>query len=520
MLGKYTFPGSLTAIGFFYSIFSANQSYNHLKEQTFARSACFYKHEYCSIFELRSKIVAKMATLWHSAIMRLLSKKAYLVLLLGDIGILYLSVWIALIVRHFSIPKSDVVIAHIVPFSLLFIIWFVTFFVAGLYGRYTVLFIKKLPNILFKAQLINIAIAGLFFFVLPVFTVTPKMVLLIYLLVSTFLLYFWRVHIYPHLPVRNEIGACLIGTSKDLSNLAEQVNRDSVYPLEFRAIVHPELSEESELRKTIGRLVATREVTTIVADMGNHALDDALQFIYDITFVKQRAFFIDARRLFEEVFERIPLSLIDDRWVLRYVSLSPHTLYSVTKRFLDIVFAITLGILSLPLYPFILLAIKLENKGEPLFTRVKYTGISDSVFEILKFNTGYGISKRGEGLKIPPTKSGIFLSRTGLEFLPSLWNILIGEMSFVGPEAMSPNLVSEYRAEIRYYNLRHLVRPGLFGWGRLHVHSSEESKTQTSVLPTQIAREEERLAYDLFYIKERSLWLDFYIALKTIFPFV
>jgi len=164
------------------------------------------------------------------------------VLLLGDISILYVSVWVALLLRHWELPDIEVATAHLTSFSLLFIVWFVVYFVAGLYGRYTVLFRKQLPNIIFAVQAINIAIAALFFFLIPYFQITPKTILVIYLFVSTALLYIWRVYMYPHILVRKEIGAVLVGTGLELTELAEEVNRDPLYPLDFRAIIHPELS--------------------------------------------------------------------------------------------------------------------------------------------------------------------------------------------------------------------------------------------------------------------------------------
>lgn len=442
--------------------------------------------------------------------MRVLSRKAYVILLLGDISVLYVSVWVTLAVRHFAIPSAETVGVHLVSFSLLFLIWFVVYFLSGLYGRYTVLFRKQLPNIIFAAQAINMVIAALFFFLIPIFAITPKTVLFIYLFVSTALLFFWRVYMYPHLQIRREIGAVLVGTGQELTELAEVVNRDPVYPLEFRAIVHPELADDESTKKTVSELIQKGSVSTIVADMGNHALDKLLQFIYDLTFVERAAVFLDVRRLYQEIFERVPLSLIDDRWLLRYVSLSPHTIYDTFKRILDIVFAIVLGVLSLILYPFIALAIWLEDRGSVFITQER-VGFRGHPVLIRKFRSMTGNDKGNDVLltKHDVTKVGGFLRRTRLDELPQLWNVLIGDLSFVGPRPELPALVAAYRQTIPHYNLRHLVKPGISGWAQIkhdgHGHHS-----------IQIEPTREKLAYDLYYIKERSLWLDFYIALFTL----
>ncbi len=431
-------------------------------------------------------------------------------LLLGDVGILYLSVWVALYLRHFSVPTTEALIDHIVPFSILFLAWFTVYFLSGLYGRYTVLFLRNLPNTIFVAQIINTAIAALFFFTFPIFQITPKVVLIVYLFVSTVLLYFWRMHMYPHLHIRREFGAVLVGTSADLSQLAEEVNRDPLYPLEFRAIIHPELVSEGELKSTLAKLVATGEATTIVADVGNHSLDKTLQFIYNLTFVRRAAVFIDARKLYEEVFERLPLSLIDQRFILRYIPLAPHTLYSTIKRIFDIVISAVLGALSLPLYPIIITAIKIVDKG-PAFYVTTRLGHGEKSIRIIKFRTmtGQDVGQEVLSTNLSVTRVGKFLRRTRLDELPQLWNILRGDMSFVGPRPEAPALAERYSKEVEYYNLRHSVKPGLSGWAQIRHDNHPHHGVDTDAT-------REKLAYDLYYIKRRSIWLDFYITLLTL----
>lgn len=442
--------------------------------------------------------------------MSILSRKAYIALLLGDISILYVSVWLSLALRDLSVPTLENAVVHLTSFSLLFIIWFVVYFIAGLYGRYTVLFRKQLPNIIFAAQAINIGIAALFFFLIPIFLITPKTVLVLYLVISTALLYFWRVHMFPHILVRREIGAVLIGTGLELTELAEEVNKDPLYPLEFRAIIHPELSSTEETKQTLQLLIESGEISTIVTDMSNHSIDDLLQFIYDLTFVQHRAEFIDVRKLYQEIFERVPLSLIDDRWILRYMSLQQHTIYTVLKRITDIVGALVVGALSLLLYPFIILAIKLDSKG-PIFYVAERIGLGGKSIAFPKFRSMTGTDTGEEALKTKHavTRVGKILRRTRLDELPQLWSVFKGDMSFIGPRPEFPALVNVYRNEISHYNLRHLVKPGLSGWAQIthHNHAHHEADVDSTT---------EKISYDLYYIKERSLWLDFYIAALTL----
>jgi len=439
----------------------------------------------------------------------MLSRKAYVVLLLGDISILYTSVWVSLALRHFAIPTVSDAVIHLASFSLLFIVWFMVYFAAGLYGRYTVLFRKQLPNIIFAAQAINIGLAAGFFFLIPFFNITPKVVLLIYLFVSTALLYFWRVYLYPHILVRRPINAVLVGTGIELNKLIKEISGDPLYPMEFKAIVHPELSTSEETERTLRLLIESGSVSTIVADMSNRSLDTLLKFIYDITFIERSAVFIDVRKLYQEIFERVPLSLVNDRWLLRYVSLEQHTVYTIGKRTIDIIGAVLLGTLSLVLYPFIIIAIKLESRG-PIFYTTNRIGMGGRAFKFSKFRSMTGGDEGQQVLKTmhSVTRVGKVLRRSRLDELPQLWSVLKGEMSFIGPRPELPALVIEYRQKIPHYNLRHLVKPGLSGWAQIRHDNHSHGEIN-------IATTTDKLSYDLYYIKERSLWLDFYTAMLT-----
>src|SRR4051812_35204336 len=101
--------------------------------------------------------------------MSFLRKREYLILLLGDICIFAASLWLTLIIRYFAIPTWTILELHFIPFSLLFVIWGLVFFIAGLYGKHTRLFRRKLPATIISAQVINIFLAAMLFFFVPIF---------------------------------------------------------------------------------------------------------------------------------------------------------------------------------------------------------------------------------------------------------------------------------------------------------------------------------------------------------------
>ena len=108
------------------------------------------------------------------------------------------------------------------------------------------------------------------------------------------------------------------------------------------------------------------------------------------------------------------------------------------------------------------------------------------------------------------TRVGGFLRRSRIDELPQLWNVLRGDLSLIGPRPELPHLVSEYAQTIPFYNLRHLITPGLSGWAQINDYDVPR-RAQVEVEKTIT-----KLSYDLFYIKNRSIVLDLNIALKTI----
>jgi exopolysaccharide biosynthesis polyprenyl glycosylphosphotransferase len=163
-----------------------------------------------------------------------------------------------------------------------------------------------------------------------------------------------------------------------------------------------------------------------------------------------------------------------------------------------------------PILPIIALAIKLTSPG-PVIYRQERVGHRGQTFYCLKFRTMRqdAESKTGAvwaGENDPRiTRIGRFLRKVRLDEIPQLWNVLNGEMSFVGPRPERPEFVQLLSASIPYYQLRHVVRPGLTGWAQVRYRYG-----------ASVADAKEKLRYDLYYIKHMSLGLDLLIAFETI----
>jgi lipopolysaccharide/colanic/teichoic acid biosynthesis glycosyltransferase len=179
------------------------------------------------------------------------------------------------------------------------------------------------------------------------------------------------------------------------------------------------------------------------------------------------------------------------------------------KRVMDVVLSLPLGLVSLVFYPFVYVAIKLDDRGE-IFIRQERVGKDGKNISLYKFRSmSQNITDLSVKTENRITKVGNFLRKSRIDELPQLWNVLSGDISLIGPRPELPSGVDIYEKEIPYYNIRHLIKPGLSGWAQINQETHPHHSAHISLT-------KEKLTYDIYYIKNRSFWLDIKIALKTI----
>jgi len=217
--------------------------------------------------------------------------------------------------------------------------------------------------------------------------------------------------------------------------------------------------------------------------------------------------------MFRQIEQRIPVDHIDDVWLLvqNGFNVLRRPMWQRVQRLVDIFGAALLLLLFSPIMLITTVAV-MVSMGFPVIFRQVRLGKGERRFNILKFRT----MKRDAEESTGPiwsagasdhrvTGLGRFLRRTRLDELPQLWNILVGEMSFIGPRPERPEFVEELKKEIPYYSIRFVVKPGLTGWAQVKYRygaSVEDAR--------------EKLCYDLFYIQESSPALNLKIILRTI----
>ena len=438
------------------------------------------------------------------------NSRSALVLAIGDVIAFLFSLVLTLTIRYSAIPGRHLLSLHLPSFSILFVLFLVVHFSAGLYDKQAAVIRGNVFSLLVKTQIINILIGIVFFYLAPV-AIAPKANLIIFFVVSTAALFLWRGVMFPVFLASKKQAAVLVGKGTDIQDLKEEINGSGRYAMVFSAEVIPTASID-EAVKAISKAVKDLNAQIIVADLHNEQVEAAMPFLYSLIFNGVQV--IDASRLYESVFDRIPLSMVGERWLVENSStaLGARIVYDAVKRMLDIVAAILIGIVSLLFYPFVYAAIKLEDKGN-IFVKQERVGMNGKPIYMAKFRSmtaddGGVYNKEGKtNLKV--TRVGKFIRLTRVDELPQLWSVIKGDQSLIGPRPELPSLVKIYEKEIPYYNARHLIKPGLSGWAQIYHRAHPHHHVA-------VDNARDKLSYDLYYVKNRSLMLDLKIALQTL----
>ncbi len=432
-----------------------------------------------------------------------------LVLFLGDLVIFYLSLWITLLVREGTVPYAVDFVRYLSPFTILFGVWLLSFFIAGLYEKHTTILRKRLPAIILNTQIINTILGIFFFYFIPYFGITPKTILFIYLVISFCLVVLWRRYGALFFSERTQEPAILIGSGEEMHELLREVNGNPRYGIHFAISIDPKDVDALDFQKEVLEPLYSENITTIVIDTKHEKIASILPSLYNLIFSGVR--FFDMYKVYEDVFDRIPLSLVQYSWFLENISITRKVAYEFLKRVMDIVIALPLSLITLLAMPFVWGAIAWDDGGK-MFIVQERVGRNNKLIRIIKIRTMRFDSKDEQLLsdtKNYVTKTGEFLRKSRMDELPQLWNVLLGDLSLIGPRPELPQLVKHYETEVPFYNVRHLIKPGLSGWAQIYHDGHPHHGTNVEETRT-------KLSYDLYYIKNRSFFLDLKISLKTL----
>jgi sugar transferase (PEP-CTERM system associated) len=218
----------------------------------------------------------------------------------------------------------------------------------------------------------------------------------------------------------------------------------------------------------------------------------------------------DLSGFYERVRGEVPIDSLKASWLIYGNGFEQGGLRSGVKRAFDLIAAATLFAATIPLMILTALAIKLESPG-PIIYRQERVGRAGRPFTVLKFRSmrsdaeGDGVARWASVADPRVTRIGRMIRKLRIDELPQLINVLGGEMSFVGPRPERPSFVAQLKEQIPFYDLRHSVKPGLTGWAQVRYSyggSVEEART--------------KLQFDLYYVKNHSLFLDVLILFETV----
>ncbi|MEO5927972.1 MAG: sugar transferase [Patescibacteria group bacterium] len=438
-----------------------------------------------------------------------------LILLAGDLAVYQAALALMLLIRYGSLTARDWEL-HVVPFAIVSVLWVIGAYVAGLYDLNQMKNGVKFFRLYLEGMLANLAVAFAFFYLIPIFGIAPRTNLVLYFALALLLGYGWRLF-YNRAIVTTLFKNRLlfIGSSQDAAKVRNLIDHSG---LGFELVAIAETSAGERFTddriawfSSIERLediLGEQRITTVLLGQEPEDVPGLRDALYRTLF--HPVTLVDRAALEEATTGRVPLEYVSQTWFLEHLREHEKTWYEGLKRLIDIFLAIPFGFFTLIAYPFVALSIRMSSPGPILYSQMR-VGKMGKPFKIWKFRTmkqdAEAFGKPVWATKDDPriTKVGKFLRGSRVDELPQIWNVLRGEMSLIGPRPERPEFVEELTRQMPYYALRHLTRPGLTGWAQVKFRYAGNVEDNL-----------QKLQYDLYYIKHRSLLLDLAILLRTV----
>ncbi|MCX6787544.1 MAG: sugar transferase [Candidatus Kaiserbacteria bacterium] len=433
------------------------------------------------------------------------SRRETAILLMGDFLILVASLWVALLLRNLELPSFGYLQENFWPFLPMFFLSLGVFYVSGLYEKQTRPIRSVMGIRIFGAQIATVVISAILFFTLP-FPIAPQTILILYLIVSVAAESSWRFYwMNREIKEGRRIPALLIGSGAAVLELYDEVYKNDRYLIRFVEHVETKNLAGKSVADTISSNVMAG-IRTIIIDMSDPKVVHDLLPLYNL--MADGVSFLGFSSLYEEIFDRVPLQHLAANELLGSLQ-RRYTFYDLAKRIFDIALALIGISIALP-FVGVAAALLLVGGGMP-FVMNERIGRGGRTFHIIKLRSmlfnDHGNPELQKENRV--TAFGRFLRKSRIDELPQLWNVLVGDLSFIGPRPELPKIAEVYDREIPQYRIRHLIAPGLSGWAQIHDYDAPRG-------PADVVRTNRKVSYDLYYLKRRSFGLDLAIAIKTL----
>lgn len=419
------------------------------------------------------------------------------VIVFGDFVSFLISFILFIFVRFKSTEYLNAINAHLLPFIILYLCWVLVFYVFGLYDLIT---IKPTIPYLRKwilALATSFVVGLLLFYFVPIFGISPKVNLFIQVAFFGFFSFIFRRAIYTLFTKTITEPAILVGNSKYLVELEKIIMANPQIGL----TVIDQFDDTSKITPEMIHM----ENLIIILDKN---IDESEENI--LKYYKKGVKILDTAKAYEKYLFKIPVEYIDMDFVVNNINIKKDLIYTYIVFITDKIFALLILILTSPLLAISILCIYLNDKGPILYTQNR-VGINGRIFKLYKLRSmninaeinGAKWSTGSNDSRITPV--GKVIRKLHIDEIPQMINILKGDLSLVGPRPERPEFVTPLENTIPHYKLRHIIRPGFTGWAQIkyrYANTVEDSK--------------EKFEYDLYYIKNRNIFLDFGIILRTI----
>lgn len=370
---------------------------------------------------------------------------------------------------------------------------------------------------------ITVSFTVLFYFLTPFFTpILPdnRLQILYFYFAILLALFLWRLaYITFVVSPRFYKKVLIVGETSNIQSIVDAFNvADPNYKIV--GFINCEKNRTDKVKfkgvveyspKQIYQVIKDENISEIV--IASYNSENITSSIYrDLITLLEGGFPIrEYTQVYEDLTRRIPVQYVGKDFY-KYFPFSrsnQNKLYLFFHRLFDVLISLVGIMVGVALLPLVVLGNILGNRG-PLFYTQERIGKNGNLFKIIKFRTmvtnaekeGAVWAKKGDK-RI--TKFGKFLRHSRLDEIPQFWNILMGDMSLIGPRPERPFFVRELSQILPFYETRHIIKPGLTGWAQ--VKTRYGSSVDDSLL---------KLQYDLYYIKHRSFFLDFNILVKTL----
>lgn len=429
-----------------------------------------------------------------------------IICLIGDLATLYLALILTLLLRYGADWENQWQ-NHFFPFTIIFLLSLCVFYITGLYdlslARNNLNFFVTLT----QALLASAISAALFFYFIPYFGITPKTNLFLTFGLLAILIFLWRQFYNRFIKSPGLLNNVLIlGQNEETKELIQYVQNNPQLGFRIKKIVS---AEDVKILYDLIETIVQEKIQTVIITADPHEDKNLARNLYQCLPLKITV--SDLPSFYEKITGKIPVSSISEMWFLQNLMNNHKVFFEGSKKFIDLLVGVLIGLPALVLTPLISFLIKIDSAG-PIFYCQKRVGRDNRIFEVIKFRTMIQDAEKtgAQWAKEKDdriTRVGKWLRKTRLDELPQIWNVLKGEMSFVGPRPERPEFAfsDELLSQIPFYQVRHSIKPGLTGWAQIKYPYGASIKDTLH-----------KLQYDLYYIKNRSFILDLAIILKTI----